>query len=186
MADNAKGAVQEAEKLRVSLAPTQMHAEYIVFERHVLQDNIILCDTKAGILLAFAALIALRCLDKIHVFLRSSSNPQLLVPGTLYVFALLSVLLTVYFAWKAIRPRIRQVQDYIFWGASTFKKSRSTFATEVEGLEDNILAESMLQYLHTLASICGEKFNHFRHAVITAEFSAVLFIVAELTQLFFT
>jgi Family of unknown function (DUF5706) len=166
-------------------------SEYLVVERHVLQDNIILCDTKCGILLAFSALIIEWCLDKVLTL--SGYNVAGLplvfarIEMVLYAFAVLSLFVTIGFTWRVIRPRLRTTDDHIFWGAKFFNQSEEAFMQTIQNVKGEVLGKDMLRHLHVLAGICRDKFQNFRCAAIAAEFSTgfvLLAVSAELAEKF--
>lgn len=156
------------------------HSEYVSVERHVLQDNIILCDTKCGILLGFGALILLWCLDKVLTLSENAGGPIFLTlaQAIFYGLATISLLVTISFTWRVIRPRIRQYDDHIYWGSKFFLQSREDFVIGIHGADQDALANDMLCHLHILAGICRDKFKNFGRAVIAAELSALFVFLA--------
>jgi len=162
-------------------------SEYLVVERHVLQDNIILCDTKCGILLAFSALIIQWCLDNVLTLsgYKGAGLPLVCarIEMVLYAFAVLSLFVTIGFTWRVIRPRIRTTDDHIFWGAKFFNQSEEAFMQTIQNVKGDVLAKDMLHHLHVLAGICREKFENFRCAAIAAELSAGFVLLAVSAEL---
>ena len=161
------------------------------FERHVLQENITLCDAKSGILLAFSTGLLGWCFDKLSYLLPDlpKAGPSLstsewlgFIPIPLYVLAIFAWAVTIYFAWNSVKPRIRPTADYIFWDSSVFKKPQADFANDIRAAEPDLLMENMLGHLHMLAAICREKFHYFHRAVVPAEWRAILVSLAELSR----
>ena len=161
----------EAEK---PFMPT--HNEYVFVERHALQDNIILCDAKCGILLGFGALTLLWCLDKLLALSGNGAERHLMSFATLeellYAFAILALLVTVAFAWRVIRPRIQHSHDHIYWGSKVFTQPKTDFTIAIQKTDPDVLATDMLHHLHVLAGICRAKFANFERAIIAAQCAA--------------
>jgi hypothetical protein len=169
---------REMAETEKSFLPT--HNEYVSLERQVLQDNIILCDTKCGILLGFSAIVLLWCVDKVPTLsdkMRVAIFPTL-AEAIFYTFAILALLVTIAFTWKVIRPRIRQSDDYIYWGSKVFERSEADFSIGIQEADQEVLASDMIRHLHILARVCRDKFANFRRAVIAAELSAVFVLLA--------
>jgi hypothetical protein len=171
----------EAEK---PFMPT--HNEYVLVERHVLQDNITLCDAKCGILLAFGTLALLWCLDKLLTLTGNVPDHHLITFATieelLYAFAVLALLTTVIFAWKVIRPRIQHSQDHMYWGSKVFTQSQTDFTIAIQKADQDVLATDMLHHLHVLAGVCREKFANFERAIIAAQYAAGFILLAVCVQ----
>jgi hypothetical protein len=164
---------------------THNHHGYIEFERHTFQDNIILCDAKSGILLGFGALVVLWCLDKLLTLGEGGPElpPVLATAETiLYVAAIVALIATIGLTWRVIRPRISQADDYIYWGSKVFQQSEAAFITDIQTADWAVLDRDMLRQLHVLAGICRNKYANFRRAVMAAEISAALLLVALLIK----
>jgi len=160
------------------------HNEYIALERHVLQDNITLCDTKSGILLGFSALVILWCFDRLSEAAQhwSASLFLMKLEAILYGIAVLALLATIIFAWRVVKPRIRPSEDHIFWDSKIFRESETIFASRIQCAAPDALATDMLRHLHVLGGICREKFANFRRATISAQFSALIVFMAVCTR----
>jgi|GEM_PF-1793308 len=157
------------------------HNEYVFVERHALQDNIILCDTKSGILLGFGALTILWCAD--HLLELASTKSSLssmfsMAELTLQALGALMLIASLTFAWRVIKPRISAANDYIYWGSQVFLKSQAEFTTTIQNADPDRLATDMLHHLHVLAKICREKYANFRYATIAAEYAALFIFLS--------
>ena len=156
--------------------------EFVVFERHVLQDNILLCDAKSGILVTFAAGVLWRCVQAVADFV--IPDPGLLgyvqyLYLILYILAVPAWLVTAYWALRTVRPRIRPTEDHIYWGAPLFLKSPDEFVAGIRGAAPDALMDGMLRHLHTLGAICRDKYGCFHKAVRATEVAAIFFLPAE-------
>jgi len=94
------------------------------FERGVLQDNIILCDGKSGVLLAFDGAMIVFCVDNLVNLQRSLQNFAWWgeIPVVLFLVAALGFLVSCHFALMTVVPRIHRGRpDHIFWEAPVFR-----------------------------------------------------------------
>ena len=159
------------------------HNEYVTVERHALQDNIILCDSKCGILLGFGALILLWCMDKLLALTERSEGYQRILEEVLYGCAIVALLIAVTFAWRVIKPRIHHSHDHIYWGSKIFKQSADDFALTVQNADSDRLTVDMLNHLHILAKICCQKYENFARAVMAMQFAGGFVILAVCVQI---
>src|SRR5260221_14287397 len=130
---------------------TPTHNEYVTVERHALQDNIILCDSKCGILLGFGVLILLWCLDKVLTLTGNAEGRHftafVALEALSYAFAVLALFVAVTFAWKVIRPRIHDIHDHIYWGSKIFTQPQADFTIAIQKADPEHLAIDMLHHL---------------------------------------
>ena len=137
------------------------------FERAVLQDNIMLCDQKSGILLAFAAAMILVSLQGFAT--REAHKPDgvvsILILGG-FLFAAVAFLATCYFALATVTPRIRKgPDDHIFWESRIFLLPVEQYVARFREMDTDTERENQLRYLHTMARICRTKFHQFAFAM---------------------
>ena len=145
------------------------------FERSVLQDNIILCDGKSGVLLAFDGAMVIYGVQTFVGLQRSLHAFDLLheAPVALYVASSLAFLVSCHFGLTTITPRLRRGRaDHIFWEAPVMRN-----LDVATGWSDK------LRHLHMLASICRSKFRHFQVAIRLAQVGFVALVLAELSRL---
>lgn len=158
------------------------HNEYVFVERHALQDNIILCDSKCGILLGFGALTLVWCLDKLLALTGNAEGRHLISFVTLeelfYALAVLALFVAITFAWKVIKPRIQHTHDHIYWGSKIFTQPQADFTISIQTADPDRLAIDMLHHLHVLARICREKYANFSRAIIAAEYAGGFVLLA--------
>jgi Family of unknown function (DUF5706) len=164
-----------------------LHERFADFERAVLQDNIILCDAKLGILVAFAGVMVLYCIDMAgrSGALRGASSRVALAEGWGFAVAAIGFFVTCAFALAAITPRIRPHQaadDYIFWGAKVFRQPLPAFLDEMHGLSVELEHDNKLRHLHVLAGVCRDKFAHLRQAMNAAAAAFAVLVLAELAR----
>lgn len=145
------------------------HHDYLSFERHVLQDNIVLCDTKSGILLGAGAVVIVWCLDQLEKVTGA-------IQQMLYSLAIIAIMFTMYFAWNVIKPRIRRCDDHVFWESKLFQGSESEFTARIQSTESALFATDMIRHLHILADVCCRKFANLQRAAIAAK-AAFLFVI---------
>lgn len=154
------------------------------FERGVLQDNILLCDQKSGILLAFAAAMVLVCLDGCRDPIVHPILLRLLDRGAFAVGAI-AFLFSCYFALQTVVPRIRRGgDDHIYWESSVFKLPVERYVARFREMDSQVEGENRLRYLHSLASICRIKFRHFTRAMYLGELGFLILIVASIGRTF--
>jgi hypothetical protein len=166
-------------------AEQDIRDQFAEFERAVLQDNIILCDQKSGILLAFAAALILVCLDGFNA--PELKHAGLLAKGSrgLLVVSALSFLVCCYFALSTVIPRIRKgPDDHIFWESPVFKLPVEQYVERFRNMDVVLERDNRLRYLHTMASICRTKFRHFALALRFGQLGFVALVLAEIAHTF--
>jgi len=150
------------------------------FERGVLQDNIILCDQKAGILLAFAAAMILVCLQGFDTRGAHLAALALVIRGAFAIGAIAFVV-SCHFALQTVFPRIRRgADDHIYWESKVFKLPVERYVASFREMDIAAEGENRLRYLHKLAEICRTKFRHFRRAMSLAQVGFVVLMLAYL------
>jgi hypothetical protein len=164
-----------------------LHERFADFERAVLQDNIILCDAKMGILVAFAGAMVIYCIDMAgrSGALRGGSSWISAAEAWGFAAAAVGFFVTCAFALVAIAPRVRPHQaedDYIFWSARVFRQPLPAFLDEMHGLDVQVEHENKLRHLHVLAGVCRDKFAHLRLAMSAAAATFVLLVLVELAR----
>ena len=163
-----------------------LHESFADFERSVLQDNIALCDTKSGVLLAFAGAMTLFSLDS---FTKATGAHWLgplgayLAPGAFLISAA-ALLASASFSLSTVRPRLRRTntEDHIFWESSAFKAPPEEYLRQMRSLTVEVEYDEKLLHLHTLAGVCRAKFAHFRRAMDFAVAGFVVLMIAELIR----
>lgn len=167
-----------------------LHERFADFERGVLQDNIILCDAKMGILVAFAGAMVIYCIDmagRSGALRGGSAWPSMAEAGG-FATAAIGFFVTCAFALAAIAPRIRPLQaddDYIFWGARVFRRPLPAFLEEMHGLDVELEHDNKLRHIHVLAGVCRDKFAHLRQAMNAAAAAFVVLVLTELARALF-
>lgn len=164
-----------------------LHERFADFERGVLQDNIILCDAKMGILVAFAGAMVIYCIDMAGRTgaLRGGSSWTSTAEAWGYAAASVGFFITCAFALAAIAPRVRPHQDnddYVFWGARVFRQPLGPFLKEMHALDVEAEHENKLRHLHILASVCRDKFAHLRLAMHAAAGAFIVLVLVELAR----
>lgn len=164
-----------------------LHERFADFERAVLQDNIILCDAKMGILVAFAGAMVIYCIDRVGRAgaLRGGTSWIPTAEAWGYAAAAVGFFFTCAFALAAIAPRVRPHQandDYVFWAARVFRQPLAPFLEEMKGLDVHVEHENKLRHLHILASVCRDKFAHLRLAMHAAAAAFMLLVLVELAR----
>lgn len=155
------------------------HNEYVSFERHVLQDNIILCDAKSGALLGAGAVVMVWCVERFVNAAVEKSLYSRFEAGALGV-AILAIIVTMYFAWRVIKPRFvtSNDDDHIFWASRTFDISEAAFTDRIQSAKPEVLAADMIRHLYILAGVCRRKFAYFRSATMAAQVAFVFVVLA--------
>ena len=101
-----------------------LQERFVEFERAVLQENIVLCDHKSGVLLAFTGAMVVYCVSELgsHPLGNLHAGVSLIVPAALLVSAL-AFLASSSFSLSTVMPRIVRgvTEDHIFWEAPAFK-----------------------------------------------------------------
>lgn len=158
--------------------------DFVAIERDVLQDNIILSDAKSAALLALSGVLLFHCLDR-ALQLNSSSGLSLLGATLLgiYVAASLSLIVTIVFCWLAIKPRLVETDDHLYWGSKLYLGSAQAFVSAIKSADAEVIEDDLLRMLHTLAGICRQKYAAFEHAVWATELSLVLALCGEFESL---
>jgi hypothetical protein len=156
------------------------------FERSVLQDNIILCDGKSGVLLAFDGAMVIFCVDAFVDLQRRigafASWREL--PVVLFVLSGVAFLVSCHFALTTVVPRLRRGKiDHIFWEAPVFNLSEDRYVEEMRRLDVSTGWNDKLRHLHLLAGICKKKFSHFLAAIRLAQIGFVLLVAADLGRI---
>ena len=164
-----------------------LHERFADFERAVLQDNIILCDAKLGILLAFSGAMVVYCIDMAGRAgaLRAGAPRAALAEPWAFAVAAIGFFITCAFALAAITPRVRPLQsedDYIFWGARVYRQPLGPFLDEMHGLDVAVEHDNKLRHLHVLAGVCRDKFIHLRQAMNAAAAAFAILVLAELAR----
>jgi hypothetical protein len=160
-----------------------LHETFADFERAVLQDNIILCDAKSGILLTFTGAVVIFCLNSVNLV----PEPHRIaawasLAETLgYIGAATSCLISCAFSFATIKPRIRRetADDHIFWESPAFKLPVEKYVARMHALDVRSAHDEKLRHLHALAGICRNKYAHLGHAMNFALVGFVLLVVAE-------
>jgi hypothetical protein len=164
---------------------TNVDDEFVVFERHVLQDNILLCDAKSGILVIFAAGVLWRCVESVADFVIPDPGLAGYVSDLyliLYILAVPAWLVAAYWAVRTVSPRIGPSDDSIYWGAPLFLKSQDEFVSAIRGAAPDAQMDGMLRHLHSLGAICRDKDGRFHKAVRATEVAAIFFLSAEVIR----
>jgi len=156
--------------------------EFVAFERHVLQDNIVLCDAKSGFLIAIAAGVLWRCIEGVANFVMPDPGLAGYVSYLyliLYILAVPAWLVAAYWALMTVRPRMMQTGGNLDWGAPLFQKSQDDFVASIRGTASDALMDGMLRHLHSLGAVCNEKCHCFHRAVRITAVAAIFFVSAE-------
>jgi hypothetical protein len=159
---------------------------FLDFERSVLQDNIALCDTKSGVLLAFTGALAILCVDAVtHVAgaVWLGRWRSIVGPGAFGIAAVPLLVSCAYSLW-AVRPRLVRANgdDHIFWESPSLTGSVEAYADRVHHLCASAMTDEKLRHLHTLAGICRAKYRHLRRAMDLAAVGFVVLVVAEIAK----
>lgn len=161
-------------------------SDFSDFERSVLQDNIVLCDQKAGVLLAFSGAMVIFCLDA----LAEPISGRRLGPWAGYAgsaalaAAALAFLVSCVFSLATVMPRLRRnaADDHIFWESSVFKLPAAEYVEAMRKLDPEVERDEKLRHLHTLAGICRAKFANFRQGIHFALIGFGAVVIAELLK----
>ena len=162
-----------------------LHERFTDFERGVLQDNIVMCDAKSGVLLAFAGAMVIFSVDtfaNLHqpaagTWLKSAAN-------ALFLAAALGFLVSCHFSLTTVAPRLyRGRQDHIFWEAPVFRLPVEAYVEQMEALDASTEHREKLRHLHMLAGICRTKFGHFQLAIRFGQAGFLLLVLAELARI---
>jgi len=155
------------------------------FERGVLQDNIILCDAKSGILLAFAGGMVIFCTDAfVQAVGARPTGAIALAAAAVLAVAGVAFVGACHFALMTVIPRIRRgVKDHVFWESPIFLLPVDDYVSRMQTLDLASERHDKLRHLHMLAGICREKFKHFLRAIRFAQIGFVALVAAELARL---
>jgi hypothetical protein len=164
----------------------RMRDRFADFERAVLQDNIILCDQKSGILLAFAAALILICLEGFKsADVHAAAGFAARAAQGLLGLAGLAFLVCSYFALTTVTPRIRRGRDdHIFWESPVFKLPVEDYVARFRVMDVAAERDNRTRYLHMLAAICRTKYRHFAVALRFGQAGFIALVLAELIHAF--
>lgn len=170
----------------VDLERELLRDRFIDFERSVLQENIALCDTKAGLLLAFTGGLVVFCIDAfVTLKLEPTSYLRVLAPiiKGLLMIAAIGFLASAQFSLITVLPRIRRGRvDHVFWEAPIFKLPLEGYVEAMEALLVHEERTDKLGHLHLLAGICRNKYRHFQASMRLAQVAFVALIARELLR----
>jgi hypothetical protein len=162
-----------------------LQERFVDFERAVLQENIVLCDHKSGVLLAFTGAMVVYCVSELAR--RPLGDPhgtmKIIIPVILLVAAL-AFLISSSFSLSTVMPRIRRgvTEDHIFWEAPAFKLPVEDYVAVMMGLDPVREHHEKLRHLHTLAAICRSKYANLRQAMAFAIVGFAVLVVGELIK----
>ena len=152
---------------------------FIEFERAVLQDNILLCDTKAGLLLAFTGAMVIFCIDALAEAHGVRSPVINTVSKVLLWGAAAGFLVSSHYSLTTVMPRIiRGTADHIFWESPVFKLPVDQYVGVMRDIDTDLERDEKLRHLHLLAGICGRKFSHFGAGMRLGRIAFVVLVVA--------
>lgn len=162
-----------------------LHERFADFERGVLQDNIILCDAKSGVLLAFDGAMVIFSVD---AFVGHHEGADLFASHALatglFMLAALLFLFSCHFSLTTVVPRIRRGgQDRIFWEADIFRQPVEDYVNQMESIDNRVEHRDKLRHLHMLAGICRAKFRHFLLAMRFGQVGFLVLVLAELARI---
>ena len=121
----------------------------------MLQDNIILCDGKSGVLLAFDGAMVIFCIDAFVAVHKGAVLPTHATSTDLFLLAGAGFLVSSHFSLSTVLPSLRRgVDDHIFWEAPIFSLPVEVHIDRMEALEAKYERREKLQHLHLLAGIC--------------------------------
>jgi hypothetical protein len=156
------------------------------FERGVLHDNIVLCDLKCGVLLAFTSAMAIYALNAMAEPVAAHRLGAWIAPACVLAFFLSAAgfLISCSFSLATVMPRILhdQAQDHIFWESAAFTGSAGDYLDAMNSLDMHEGRTEKLHHLHTLARICRAKFATMSRAMNFAVVGFVVLVVAELAK----
>ena len=162
-----------------------LQERFVEFERAVLQENIVLCDHKSGVLLAFTGAMVVYCVSELggHPLGSLRGAVSMVAPAALALSAL-AFLISSSFSLSTGMPRIVRgvTEDHIFWEAPAFKLPVEEYVAVMMGLDSRREHHEKLRHLHTLAAICRSKFANLRHAMTFAIVGFAVLVVGELIK----
>ncbi len=161
-----------------------LHERFADFERAVLQDNIVLCDAKSGVLLAFGGAMVIFCIDA-FVNGRSVGVGMLHhAANALFLVSAIGFLVSCHFSLTTVLPRLRRGRDdHIFWEAPVFDLPVEDYVSKMEALDVLMERRDKLGHLHMLAGICRIKFSHFQLAIRFGQAGFLVLVLAELARI---
>ncbi|HEY2707792.1 MAG TPA: Pycsar system effector family protein [Caulobacteraceae bacterium] len=162
------------------------HDRFTEFEREVLQDNIALCDNKAGLLLAFTGALVIVSIEAI-ANVPAGTGPYAPAIGlTAKVLLLLGAgcfLASSHFSLTTVRPRIvRSRSDHIFWESPVFHLPVEEFVTALNTVAAETERAEQLRHLHLLAGICRSKYANFAMALRLGQTAFLALVAGELLR----
>ena len=160
---------------------------FIEFERGVLQDNVFLCDAKAGLLLTFTGAMVIFCLDAVLRFGDGAVGAPAWVGPTVKVVLVAAgagFLVSSHFSLTTVMPRIvRGRADHIFWESPVFNLSADDYVAEMRTLDPHVERDDKLRHLHLLAGICRGKYRHFQTAMRFGRWAFLVLVAGEALRL---
>lgn len=161
-------------------------SDFSDFERSVLQDNIVLCDQKSGVLLAFSGAMVIFSLDALAEPITGSRLGAWAgyAGSAALAAAALAFLVSCVFSLATVIPRLRRnaADDHIFWESSVFKLPAAQYVEAMRKLDPEVERDEKLRHLHTLAGICRAKFANFRQGIRFALIGFGAVVMAELLK----
>ncbi|HEY5412216.1 MAG TPA: hypothetical protein VIJ94_15965 [Caulobacteraceae bacterium] len=168
----------------VHLERELLHERFAHFERAVLQDNIVLCDAKSGVLLAFGGAMVIFCIDAFVGGHSPHAGALHMAANSLFLISAAAFLVSCHFSLTTVLPRLRRGrEDHIFWEAPVFDLPVESYIEIMEELDAVKERRDKLAHLHMLAGICRTKFSHFQIAIRSAQAAFALLVAAELARL---
>jgi hypothetical protein len=164
-----------------------MHDRFADFERGVLQDNIILCDCKSGVLLAFAGAMVIFSIDAFVGARHGHAARSWIATGgdALFLISATAFLASCHFALQTVAPRFRRdrLDRHIFWESAAYRLPVDEYVRHMMTVALEIEHHEKLRHLHLLAGICRNKFNHFQWSIRFGQTGFLLLVLAELSRL---
>ena len=160
---------------------------FVDFERSVLQDNIILFDTKAAAVLAFSGVMVLYSIDTLVTFHVGAGPRAALVATVARVLLAASAagfLVSAMFSLSTVRPRVaRGAEGHVFWDSAVYHLPLADYLKAMKALDPAQARDEKLRHLHLLARICRNKIRDFRASLYVAEAAFTALVAAELARL---
>ena len=161
-----------------------LHERFADFERAVLQENILLCDSKSGILLAFSGAMVVFCIDAFVGGRAAAAGELHQAANALFLLAAAGFLVCCHFSLTTVLPRLhRGHDDHIFWEAPVFDLPIETYVEKMQALDVVTERRDKLAHLHMLARICRTKFSHFQWAMRSGQAGFCVLVLAELARI---
>jgi hypothetical protein len=184
MTDDSQG---PSETAAVAADRETQHDRFTEFEREVLQDNIALCDNKAGLLLAFTGALVIVSIEAIANVPAAAGpyTPALgLTAKVLFLLGAGCFLASSHFSLTTVRPRIvRSREDHIFWEAPVFHLPVTDFVAALNALPPAAERVEQLHHLHVLAGICRSKYRNFGIALRLGQIAFIALVAGELLRI---